>query len=81
LPDYGVKISDYRKSYWRDNPIEWEKEGKHRFNMEYFSEALQNFTDQICKKQRLICDYDITFTIGDNSIDIRDSEQPKIEEV
>ena len=93
LPDYEAKISDYHKSYWRDNPIGWENEGKRRFNMGYFPEALQAFSDRLCQKQRENCANKIrkmvtaaietmsSFTDAKVWITTYNAEQPKIEEL
>jgi hypothetical protein len=56
LPYYKSRQRDYQLSYFRDNPIDYEKHGLAQFCKFNFPEALQNFKELICKEQRSIFD-------------------------
>jgi hypothetical protein len=43
LPNYDVRLSNYRVSYFRDSPIGFDKRGKLLFCEMNFPETLENF--------------------------------------
>ena len=55
LPNWEAKIEEYRNREFYDNPMCWEAWGEDQFLLNNFLEALQNFTDKICEKQREEC--------------------------
>ena len=86
LPDYDEKFDEaYNNRHSVENPDD-------EFFDKYFSEALQNFADEICREQRDNCcrafghsrekynDFE-NEGIGDSTYEIENAEQPKIEDV
>jgi hypothetical protein len=47
LPNYDVRLSNYKVSYFRDNPVGFEKRGRLLFCELNFTETLDNFTKSI----------------------------------
>jgi hypothetical protein len=91
LTDYEKGLSDYKRIYYRDEPIKFEKEGERKFNLLHFPEALQNYTNIVCQKQRENCLNMYYKGILDKNVlvpkfaniydDILNAEQPKIEDL
>ena len=55
LPNADARMKKDKASYFRDNPIKWEIEGLEKFCRFNFAEALNNFTNKICERQRELC--------------------------
>jgi hypothetical protein len=90
LNDFLEKfLPDYEAKYHRaiiEAPNLYDDEQKELWAFyDIFPEALKNFADKICEKQRDNCEWDYQHTehIFDNFIrqDIKQATQPKIEEL
>ena len=89
LPNLKEREKEFCKNYgntlyYDDGDID--SEWYNYFSVMYFPEALQNFADKICEKQRENCARAANFQCDycgreQNINDIKNSEQPKIEEV
>jgi hypothetical protein len=78
LPDYWYKVV-----HLGDTMVGWES----RFVEKHFSDALENFANMICKKQREYCSDDIynrCYELGGITgitLDVENCKQPKIDEL
>ena len=87
LPDYQKRISEIKAKNKSGIVL---PEGKivQSNATKWFTEALQNFVDKICKAQKQLCSYHATYTHcgrcehNKELYDaIKNAEQPKIEEL
>jgi hypothetical protein len=74
LPDYKRRHEEYNPARFKS----WDVD----FIEENFPEALQDFADRICEKQRVHCTSEKCVIDGEyNDLLIKYAEQPKIEEL
>ena len=79
LPDFHIRIATAKTEH-----REWTAEQEANFIANVFPEAMQNYTDKVCKKQRGICADIVAGFLKDQTkltIMVADAEQPKIEEL
>ncbi|MCL2650298.1 MAG: hypothetical protein FWD60_04625 [Candidatus Azobacteroides sp.] len=70
LPDFRIRIMDAKAQ----SP-QWTAEQETKWVANVFHEAIQNFADRICEKQRIKCAVDARSEICEYT------EQPKIEDI
>ena len=88
LPDYQEKLHQFTIDFIRETGLKVTPiQHCDTFNSKYFPEALQNYTDRICEKQRENCadEYDDYKGKFENWVsfkfNIKKAKQPKIEEL
>jgi hypothetical protein len=81
LPDYVSRHEEYNPAHFKSFDVE--------FMEENFPEALQNFANRICEKQRELCAEEFPYNSDPNDLDgyiehcksFMEAEQPKIDEI
>jgi len=84
LPDYQEKLHQFTIDFIRETGLKVTPiQHCDTFNSKYFPEALQNYTDRICKEQRENCIDAWVNTVGAyyTPNNIKKAKQPKIEEL
>ena len=75
LPNYCERLNDFKKGKETDPP-------DYVINVLFFPEALQNFADKICEKQRENCLGACPVEMDKRYCnDVQNAEQPKIDEI
>jgi len=82
LPNYEVRMRQMIE-FEEEHNLAAEFRNRNGFYLEHFPEALQSYTDRICEKQRENCVdvYCLNDDVCSLEFDIRNSEQPKMEEL
>jgi len=77
LPNYEQKLTQAKMEY--DDNVDWIIDGNDLFNRFNFSDALQNFANKLCEKQRIMCVN--KHSIANTNVCIIETKTPNIDEL